>query len=549
MSLINTFYLLFKSNSDEAAAGLDKVGKKIDEIKKKGAEEEKQEAEQHQNRKRRSEETREQTDRQNNSMERLAQSTASALAAYVSFAAIKSNITNAAELNRQLTIQADLWGQNADQIAAYSALVKANGGSPGAVQSFYGNLVNQLAANGQTAPALPEVMDRLHRLISSARPEIARMYFQQYGINDPGLQKTLRLPDAEYEKQVKQEQELARARSENGPALEAYGTAVDNLQTAFTSLWTVIGGQVLPLVTDFINGLTELATGISKNKAAAVSFFGVLTGFSAIFGLNAIKLAGSFGALGRVLTLIASPIAKITALISALGLVISGAYQAGGWLYRKLHPGGDSDAVGSTAPVASGTLNSRIQAAMKQLMAAGYTKEAASGVVANLVSESSLNTAAVGDNGRAVGIAQWHPDRVAAIKAGTGIDVRSAGFEDQLRALIWEQRSGARAGFSFGTLNRLGAREAGEYTSRRYESPAAADSEAFKRGQAALSIASGSYFVGDTTTASSSRSVNVGTINVHTQATNGPEVARAIREEMDKQWRFAHAQFNDAVSH
>lgn len=54
------------------------------------------------------------------------------------------------------------------------------------------------------------------------------------------------------------------------------------------------------------------------------------------------------------------------------------------------------------------------QYAYEYLTAAGLPPEAATGVVGNLMAESGMNTRAVGDGGKAKGIAQWHPDRWGA---------------------------------------------------------------------------------------------------------------------------------------
>lgn len=46
----------------------------------------------------------------------------------------------------------------------------------------------------------------------------------------------------------------------------------------------------------------------------------------------------------------------------------------------------------------------------------GWSSAAAAGITGNLVAESGLNTGAVGDGGKALSLAQWHPDRQAAAK-------------------------------------------------------------------------------------------------------------------------------------
>lgn len=57
------------------------------------------------------------------------------------------------------------------------------------------------------------------------------------------------------------------------------------------------------------------------------------------------------------------------------------------------------------------TGNPNAQQLLKDLVASGLSAGAAAGVVGNIMAESSANPRAVGDNGLARGIAQWHPDR------------------------------------------------------------------------------------------------------------------------------------------
>ena len=68
----------------------------------------------------------------------------------------------------------------------------------------------------------------------------------------------------------------------------------------------------------------------------------------------------------------------------------------------------------------------------------GYTREQAAGIAANIQHESAFKTDAVGDNGKAYGLAQWHPDRQEKFKAVFGKDIRQASFEEQLEYINWE---------------------------------------------------------------------------------------------------------------
>lgn len=75
---------------------------------------------------------------------------------------------------------------------------------------------------------------------------------------------------------------------------------------------------------------------------------------------------------------------------------------------------------------------------MDQAKQIGYSQTAALGVLGNMSQESSLDPYARGDGGTAFGLGQWHIDRVKDILNATGIDVRKASFQDQVRAYLWE---------------------------------------------------------------------------------------------------------------
>ncbi|SDV49077.1 phage tail tip lysozyme [Chitinasiproducens palmae] len=135
----------------------------------------------------------------------------------------------------------------------------------------------------------------------------------------------------------------------------------------------------------------------------------------------------------------------------------------------------------------------RKRSAMAYFERMGWQPAQAAGIVANLFQESKLRADAVGDNGAAYGVAQWHPDRQAEFKRVTGKDLTSASIEEQLWYVNYELMYGAerRAGMLLrATTN---ARQAGEIVSRYYERPGSNDveksQEARLRGDAAATIA------------------------------------------------------------
>jgi len=76
--------------------------------------------------------------------------------------------------------------------------------------------------------------------------------------------------------------------------------------------------------------------------------------------------------------------------------------------------------------------------ALQYFLDAKLSKNQATGLVANLYAESGLNPAAVGDSGKAYGIAQWHQDRQDEFKRVYGKDIRGSSLQEQLDFVAYE---------------------------------------------------------------------------------------------------------------
>lgn len=127
--------------------------------------------------------------------------------------------------------------------------------------------------------------------------------------------------------------------------------------------------------------------------------------------------------------------------------------------------------------------------ALEFFQARGWTSEQASGIVANLKREnSSFDPKLEGDNGQAIGIAQWHPPRQKVFKDVFGTDIRDSTFEQQLEFIDWELHNGEykRAGDKLRQAKT--ASEAGRIFSMDYEKPKDQLGEAMKRSDLAEKI-------------------------------------------------------------
>lgn len=112
-----------------------------------------------------------------------------------------------------------------------------------------------------------------------------------------------------------------------------------------------------------------------------------------------------------------------------------------------------------TAPAANIDVSSRATEAYNFFINKGYTPIQASGIVANIKHESDFRTDVPGDNGKALGLVQWHPDRrnrVFSYLQNNGLNPND--FYSQLEGIDYELNN-----HETGALQKLrGARTAGE---------------------------------------------------------------------------------------
>ncbi|MDT4330867.1 phage tail tip lysozyme [Methylomonas sp. MED-D] len=99
--------------------------------------------------------------------------------------------------------------------------------------------------------------------------------------------------------------------------------------------------------------------------------------------------------------------------------------------------------------------------AMQLLMEKGWSKEDAAAIAANISQESGFDTRAKGDNGTAVGAAQWHPDRQKTFERVFGKNLSDASFDEQIAFVDWElKNSHRRAGQAIKSASGINAKTA-----------------------------------------------------------------------------------------
>lgn len=144
------------------------------------------------------------------------------------------------------------------------------------------------------------------------------------------------------------------------------------------------------------------------------------------------------------------------------------------------------------------TTAARAQRAYQILRQLGLSEGAATGVVGNLIGESALNTAAVGDGGKARGIAQWHPDRYAGMvnwAMRNGLNPNA--MDTQVKYVAVEAKTGVGGNVWGDLLKSDSAVEASALFMRRFERPAdQSDAAAKRRAQAGIDALGGKTALG-----------------------------------------------------
>lgn len=133
------------------------------------------------------------------------------------------------------------------------------------------------------------------------------------------------------------------------------------------------------------------------------------------------------------------------------------------------------------------------EVAIDSLVNKGWSREQATGIAANLAVESQFDPSAVGDGGKAYGIAQWHPDRQAVFQQVYGKPIQGSTQEEQLAFLDHELRNGNEKSAGAKLAQAKSAADAAGIVSQFYERPRDTAGEITKRGKLAASMAGDTY--------------------------------------------------------
>lgn len=529
MGILNTFYILFKSNAEDVIKGNKAIAKSTKETERD------------------LKNTNDEADKLGKNFVKTMDSVAGALGAIAGFNILKNGINQTATFNSQLKQLSDLTGQNVQTLKAMGQAATAAGGSATGAMADIQALHDMASSRGGKLGSVEDYFRSIRSGMKGMSMEAKQQAMTQVPISDPGLRWMLMsASDNEFERRMSSAR--AHAPFDQKSADAAFGkTETDaNLSGATGTFWTKTYDTIEKVYQKAARKAGEIIMGSSESTA------GVIAGNAAVLGG---ATAGAFGlwksikavmGLGGTAASVAGPAAGPLA-VGAGSLAVGGAagyYGLGlfskpieNWLIRRM---------GQDPALADGPLSSSMRTGNADLdfwIRKGYSPAQAAGILANMQHESGGDPSARGDGGAAHGLFQWHPDRRADILKNTGIDISNATREQQMEAAAWEMKHGAGAGpFSDEYFRSLGsAGDAAAYFSQNFERPADGGMQALLRAKTALSMASA--FPGN----AGGNTVNIENIEINTQSTDANGIAADLRDELSAQLGYLEGNYDDGV--
>lgn len=465
--------------------------------------------------------------------------------------------------NAALGRQAALLGMAANELDAWGAAAGRFGGTSDSVSGGLQNIESSLAkfslgrGGGDVVSLLAQLgieskngtvdlyklSDALKRLQAEKGAQSALTIAQGLGFDQGGYQ--LLVQGSSAVRALVTEMQAKNNLDKDGiKKADELAAAQNRFEQALKGVRNEIFSNTSPAVTKLINDAADLVTTFGKldNMAHSIP--------SSIAGITA-AILGLLGSIKMVRALLPGPaVAAPAAGAGAVGGSIMGVVSkwlgvAGLALHSgELNSGEEAElarirsgaAMGGGAAIGGGKATS--QSVIDYFVGKGWSKSQAAGIAANLSAESGFDPSAVGDKGKAYGVAQWHPDRQADFEKFTGKKIQGSSVEDQLAFVNYELTSGKKAAVGELLKSLTSAQDAGALVSSRYEIPANGVYEAARRGSIAEGMVGAGMAVSNRAPAVGSggtSEVNINTINVQTQATDANGVARGLSEAIRQQ--------------
>jgi methyl-accepting chemotaxis protein len=293
MSILETFYILFKSDSKEVKKGAEEAKKSTEDLAKSldkvntGA------------------------NRVGESFVGMGRSIAGAAAALLTVGAVIGNIKEAYKYTLGLDQTSKALNVNIETLDAWGRAVQKNGGTAQGFQSSIQSLAKNLnIRNSDAIRMLPMLADSFKRVGADR----SMRFGQSIGLDQATIM-LLQQGRREVEAVINRQKELGTVTQRDAEIAGEFNDKWTDMTFAFRMMWVQVGSIVLPILGKIVDGFTEVAKSLQK---------------------HANFIIGAFIGMGAAILFFTAPLIAANAVVIGIGIAIAVAIAAFALLFEDI---------------------------------------------------------------------------------------------------------------------------------------------------------------------------------------------------------------------
>ncbi len=324
--ILDTFYLLFKSDSAQATKDVGELDKKVDALRQTGKKQSEQQQKDAKESTRQHKEFNESLKDTGYQYTKIAESLAQVGAATISAGGILKSVFATGEINSNLDTQSKLLGKSALELKAYGAAAESLGGNSGEFAADIEAQFHRFAALGLNTPSIKKILDA-DRAYIKTQPNKDQA-FQDLQITSTGRKLLDLLPDEEYAATIDKFTKLSDQVEKGAVVAKEYHESWQEVSSAIDNVATAIGTSLFPVLAPVNHELAEFFNMFKNDGEGAAGVLAAIV--VSIAAITKGLVGAAFAARTVAAVEVATPVATVAAGAGAAGLAIPTAIVAGG---------------------------------------------------------------------------------------------------------------------------------------------------------------------------------------------------------------------------
>lgn len=245
MTILDTFYILFNSNTEDLSKGFKRTKFESSELEKQ------------------LKSMTEQTDGLGKSFVKMIEVGAGLVAGYLGFSALKNGILDVAKFNSNLGYTASLTGQVVQNLKQMGVASAQQGGTVEGAISNIQTVQSHFAAAGLPVPTPEELMSGWRETLKGRDTKTQLAMFDKLGIQDIGLKTQAVMSAADYNKNWTEAGRNTVTSDKDVKAAQDFLRSETELAQAFDKLEQTIGTPILTALGNFLKGIVDITDFLS----------------------------------------------------------------------------------------------------------------------------------------------------------------------------------------------------------------------------------------------------------------------------------------------